>query len=116
MTTCCIEGCDRPVKVKSTQLCHPHDMQMRRHGEIKPPAKMQVCSVDDCQRAAWANGMCKAHDMQKKRTGSPLTEAARLRQEVTQLRAGIARALECLPGRGEDAEELLSRLLAGGTG
>lgn len=45
-----------------------------------------------------------------------IAAAEKIKQENTQLRAGIARALTLLPARGEDAKELLTRLITGRAG
>ncbi len=110
MNTCAIDGCERPIKVKSTRLCHAHDMQMRRTGNIKPPPKMAICSVEGCERAAWANGLCHRHDQQQKRTGAPLTERERLRRDNEEARILLKRCqaqLDALAVYGDTQRTLL---------
>jgi len=68
MTTCRIEGCDKPVYVKARQLCSPHYSSMHKKGQLQglPPT---MCSVNGCETRATARGFCNLHYKRFKRLG-----------------------------------------------
>lgn len=56
MNECCIVGCDRPIKIKSRQLCYLHYQR-----EWKAKKSHIPCKIKDCTRQEYSTGLCGAH-------------------------------------------------------
>jgi hypothetical protein len=51
---CSVDGCDRPLRVKSTGLCSMHHQRLRRIGEVGPADSL--AGVKDGYRHVFVNG------------------------------------------------------------
>lgn len=79
--TCSVEGCDRPTRRKTAQMCEAHYYRVRRTGQ---PGSATIdthrrghCAVEDCDKIAdGGNGWCAMHYTRWKRHGDPLTYIA----------------------------------------
>ena len=76
VTTCSIEGCERPVYARG--WCTRHWYRWRYHGSptagrpVGQDGSGGVCSVEGCARPAAARGWCRTHHRRWLRHGSPL--------------------------------------------
>lgn len=66
ISTCSVEGCDKPAKKIRAQLCHAHYRRMRLGQPLDTPVRSwgsagKACLVVDCERVPKALGMCGAH-------------------------------------------------------
>lgn len=72
METCTAQGCDRPIEIKGPRLCRKHYMRQWRWGD--PNAwkrrEKQTCTVQGCEGAAYAHGLCSLHDARMRRYGT----------------------------------------------
>lgn len=79
--TCSIDGCDRPIKIKSRALCVMHHTRLLRHGDVgEATARKRVrdeipewCAVEGCDKPHHCRGYCSAHYARLVRYGSPTT-------------------------------------------
>lgn len=79
VATCSIEGCDRPVRIKSRGWCSPHYSRWRDHGDplgggpdrSEVPQTTRECAVDGCTRMAKTKGYCGSHYYREWRHGDP---------------------------------------------
>jgi hypothetical protein len=73
--TCKVEGCERPVKVISDELCGGHYARLQRTGALQPEVPLrrfnQVCAIDGCDQRVVGRGWCGRHYARWKRLGSP---------------------------------------------
>lgn len=75
---CTVAGCDRPVKVKSRELCSGHYSRWRTTGDVQADVPLReyhdspTCSVEDCSKAVAAKGFCQAHYKRWKTHSDPL--------------------------------------------
>lgn len=80
--TCTIEGCGRPVRVRSRGWCSMHYQRWQRHGEPGPGTVHRLhgstamdarrCEFPDCTRTYISKGLCASHNWQRN-TGRELT-------------------------------------------
>ncbi len=75
MTTCNVEGCDRPVL--ATKLCGRHYQRLRLHGNPLAGGPLRdgsprFCSVKECNRPHSTHGWCNAHYQRIYRNGDPI--------------------------------------------
>lgn len=78
--TCTINGCDKPVRVKSRGWCSMHYAKWQRHGD--PTAgrtygtNPDTCTHDGCDRAYDYGGYCNMHYL-RSRQGIEMSKPAR---------------------------------------
>jgi HNH endonuclease len=78
--TCSIEGCDKPVRIKSRGWCSPHYSRWRDHGDPlgggpdRPlvPQSTRPCTVDGCSESAKTKGLCGRHYYREYTHGDPV--------------------------------------------
>ena len=77
---CRIEGCERPVRNVSRQLCNRHHLRLLRHGDpeggrpLRNEAPPERCTVDGCDQPHKGLGYCTTHYGRFKRNGDPETQ------------------------------------------
>ncbi|MGW0032132.1 endonuclease VII domain-containing protein [Streptomyces sp. NPDC003314] len=74
-TTCTIDGCDRPIRVRIRGLCQMHYIRWQRHGDPGPASAQRVhanaarssrrCGFPDCTRTYISKGLCASHNWQR---------------------------------------------------
>lgn len=76
-TTCAVGGC-KAGGYMTRGLCKMHYARLRRHGDTGAAGKMHAvswagatCTVDGCEKAVKATGLCLAHYKRKAKYGSP---------------------------------------------
>ena len=74
MKTCTVDGCDKPLKIKSLGYCIAHYRRHRIGADMTTPIRKagqkKACSIDSCGRQARCRGMCNAHyEYWRKREG-----------------------------------------------
>lgn len=75
---CDIEGCDRPVFVKSRGWCRTHYHRWHRHGDplidtVRKPHIPKPCSIEGCDEPSMCRSWCNAHYQRWYKFGDPLT-------------------------------------------
>lgn len=79
---CVVDGCEKPVKVKSRGWCGMHYARWQRGQPLDAPERVAVrhtgqpCSVDDCDTVASTKGLCR-HHYYRTLQGQPLTGGRR---------------------------------------
>ncbi|MFJ6993828.1 endonuclease VII domain-containing protein [Streptomyces sp. NPDC003090] len=73
--TCTVEGCSRPVRVRSRGWCAMHYGRWQRHGDPGPAAAYRVhdgaatearrCEFPGCTRKYISKGLCASHNWQR---------------------------------------------------
>ncbi|MFJ9804199.1 endonuclease VII domain-containing protein [Streptomyces wuyuanensis] len=75
MPSCTVDGCDRPVRVRSRGWCAMHYSRWQRHGDPGPGAAHRVhastareprrCKFPGCTRTYMSKGLCASHNWQR---------------------------------------------------
>ncbi|MEU3447902.1 endonuclease VII domain-containing protein [Streptomyces thermolilacinus] len=76
-STCTVEGCGRPIRVRSRGWCAMHYRRWQRHGDPGPAAAHRVhgsaateaearrCEFPGCTRKYISKGLCASHNWQR---------------------------------------------------
>ena len=76
--TCSIDGCTKPARTKSAELCPMHYHRWYRYGDPGEAAERRrrrrsdKCSIDGCAKPDMEAGLCSMHGARKRRHGDPL--------------------------------------------
>lgn len=74
-SVCSVEGCERPVLVKTRRLCRRHYQRWQRHGDPEAGrgyvGAHDRCAVTGCEGTHEAKGLCSAHYMRLWRYADP---------------------------------------------
>jgi 5-methylcytosine-specific restriction endonuclease McrA len=75
--TCCVDGCEKPVFVKTRQLCTTHYHRWHKHGDVNVVLKVasvadRSCAVPDCPKPLDSSTFCAMHYRRNRLYGDPL--------------------------------------------
>lgn len=76
--TCTIDGCNKPARTKSAELCKMHYHRQYRNGsagetaERKRKQRNPSCSIEECTKPDKESGLCAMHGIRLRRHGSPM--------------------------------------------
>lgn len=78
MKTCSIDGCAKPARTKSAELCKMHYHRQYRGRpvgdatELKRKQRNPECHIEGCVNPDTEAGLCSMHAARKRRHGDPL--------------------------------------------
>jgi hypothetical protein len=84
---CSVDGCGKPLVVRSRGLCRAHYHKWYRYGDPASPHRRhptwagELCSIDGCERPVKGLGICDAHRAEQVRKRYPE------RQQLIEVRA-----------------------------
>jgi hypothetical protein len=80
--TCTVDGCTKPTRTKSADLCKMHYHRQYRGQSIGNAAELRrkqrspECHIDGCHKPDLEGGLCSMHGTRKRRHGDPLKAIA----------------------------------------
>lgn len=102
---CSIEGCDKPVRIKSRGWCSPHYSRWRDHGDplgggpdrSLVPQSTRPCSIEGCDRPAHIKGICGSHYYRTRAHGDPLAGRTPVGEQMAYFEAHVTQETdECM--------------------
>lgn len=81
---CQVDGCDRLIVNRKTNLCSMHYERLKNNGSVeilrRKPAKNVKCSIEECDRLSIARQLCTQHYQMWQKHGDP--KGGKFRQKV----------------------------------